>query len=141
MSKRILVVEDNRDCCELLVILLRGTGYNADGVHSGAEAIAYTRASRPDVIFMDLGLPDLDGIATATAIKQDPDTCSVPIIGLSARLEDAWRAKALNAGMALYLTKPAAPQAILRAVSEVINKDLPTTIVAPESRPRAGADV
>jgi len=142
MSKRVLVVEDNQDCCELLVILLRGTGYNADGVHSGAEAIAYTRASRPDVIFMDLGLPgDLDGIATATAIKQDPDTCHIPIIGLSARLQDTWRAKALNAGMALYLTKPAAPQSILRAVGDLINNDLhSTSLVAPESQPCNGTD-
>lgn len=123
MSKRILVVEDNQDCCELLVLLLRGTGYDATGVHSGPEAIAYIRASRPDVIFMDLGLPDLDGIATAMTIKQDPDTADIPIIGLSARLEDTWRAKALSAGMSLYLTKPASPQTILRAVNELTHKD------------------
>jgi CheY-like chemotaxis protein len=69
---------------------------------------------------MDLGLPDLDGIATAKAIKQNPDTRDIPIVCLSARLEDAWRIKALNAGMALYLTKPAAPQIIVKALRQLI---------------------
>jgi CheY-like chemotaxis protein len=123
MTKKILIVEDNQDCCELLVLLLRGTGYEATGVHSGVEAIAHTQKSRPDLIFMDLGLPDLDGIATAAAIRQNPDTCNIPIVALSARLEDTWRAKALNAGMTLYMTKPAAPQAIIRAVKELTNKN------------------
>lgn len=122
MSKKILIVEDNQDCCELLSLLLRGTGYEATGVHTGVEAIAHARNNHPDLIFMDLGLPDLDGIATAAAIKQNPDTCDIPIVALSARLEDVWRAKALNAGMTLYLTKPAAPQAIIRAINELTNK-------------------
>jgi CheY-like chemotaxis protein len=123
MSKKVLVVEDNHDCCELLVILLCGEGYDATGVHSGAEAIVHIRINRPDVIFMDLGLPNLDGIATATAIKQNPDTGDIPIIALSARLEDTWRRRALNAGMTLYLTKPAAPQVIIRAVHELTEKN------------------
>jgi CheY-like chemotaxis protein len=123
MTKKILIVEDNQDCCELLVLLLRRTGYEAIGVHSGAEAIAYARNSHPDLIFMDLGLPDLDGIGTALAIKQNPDTCEIPIVALSARLEDTWRAKALNAGMTMYLAKPAAPQTIIRAVEQLTNKN------------------
>jgi CheY-like chemotaxis protein len=119
MIKKILIVEDNRDCCELLVLLLRGAGFETTGVLSGAEAIAHTRKNRPDLIIMDLGLPDLDGIATAEAIKRNPDTSDIPIVALSARLEDTWKAKALNAGMTLYLTKPAAPQAIIRAVNNL----------------------
>ena len=122
MNKKILIVEDNQDCCELLVLLLQGAGYETIGVHSGAEAITRTRENAPDLIFMDLGLPDLDGVATAAAIKENPDTCHIPIIALSARLEDTWRAKALNSGMTLYLTKPAPPQAIIRAVEELIGK-------------------
>ena len=123
MTKKILIVEDNRDCCELLVLLLRGAGFEAIGVHTGAEAIAHTRNNPPDVIFMDLGLPDLDGVATAAAIRQNPDTSKIPIVALSARLEDTWRAKALNAGMTLYLTKPAEPQMIIRVVNNLAASD------------------
>ena len=122
MTKKILIVEDNQDCCELIVLLLRGTGYEATGVHTGAEAIAHAHKSHPDLIFMDLGLPDLDGVETAAAIKQNPDTRDIPIVGLSARLEDTWRAKALNAGMTVYLTKPTAPHAIIKAVKELTKK-------------------
>jgi CheY-like chemotaxis protein len=72
---------------------------------------------------MDIGLPGSDSIATAAAIKQNPDTSDIPIVALSARLEDSWKAKALNAGMNLYLTKPAAPQAIIKAVNDLTNND------------------
>lgn len=123
MTKKILIVDDNHDCCELFVLLLRGAGYETTAVHGGAEAIAHVRKGHPDLIFMDIGLPGSDSIATAAAIKQNPDTSDIPIVALSARLEDSWKAKALNAGMNLYLTKPAAPQAIIKAVNDLTNND------------------
>ncbi len=123
MIKKILIAEDNPDCCELLVFLLRRTGYDAAGVQSGEEAIAHALSDHPDLIFMDLGLPGLDGIAAATAIKQNPKTARIPIVALSARLEQTWKAKALSAGMTMYLTKPAAPHAILRIIEQLTRAD------------------
>jgi len=123
MTKRILIAEDNPDCCELLVFLLRRTGYEALGVQTGEEAIAHALSNQPDLIFMDLGLPGIDGIAAAAAIKQNPKTAGIPIVALSARLEQTWRAKALHAGMIMYLTKPAAPHAIIRIIEQLTNAD------------------
>ena len=123
MIKKILIAEDNPDCCELLVFLLRRTGYEAVGVQTGEDAIARALSSHPDLIFMDLGLPGIDGIAAATAIKQNPETAGIPIVALSARLEQTWKAKALNAGMTMYLTKPAAPSAIIRIIEQLTNAD------------------
>jgi len=121
--KKILIAEDNADCCELLVFLLRRTGYEAVGVQSGQEAIAHALSDHPDLIFMDLGLPGVDGIAAAAAIKQNPKTAGIPIVALSARLEETWKAKALHAGMTRYLTKPAAPHAIIRIIEQLTNAD------------------
>jgi len=123
--KRILIAEDNPDCCELLVFLLRRTGYETIGVRSGEDAIAHALSYHPDLIFMDLGLPGLDGIAAATAIKQNPSTAGIPIVALSARLEQTWKAKALRAGMTAYLTKPAAPHAITRVIEQLTGSDSP----------------
>ena len=119
MIKKILIAEDNPDCCDLLVLLLLRTGYEAVGVRSGVDAVAHALSDQPDLIFMDLGLPGLDGIAAATAIKQNPKTAGIPIVALSARLEQTWKAKALRAGMTMYLTKPAAPHAITRVIEQL----------------------
>ena len=123
MTKRILIAEDNADCCELLVFLLRRTGYEALGVQTGEDAIAHALSNQPDLIFMDLGLPGIDGIAATAAIKQNPKTAGIPIVALSARLEQTWKAKALHAGMIMYLTKPAAPHAIIRIIERLTNAD------------------
>ncbi len=123
MIKKILIAEDNPDCCELLVFLLRRTGYETVGVRSGEDAIAYALSDHPDLIFMDLGLPGLDGIAAATVIKQNPKTAGIPIVALSARLEQTWKAKALRAGMTMYLTKPAAPHTITRIIEQLTPPD------------------
>lgn len=123
MIKKILIAEDNPDCCELLVFLLRRTGYEALGVKTGEDAIAHALSSHPDLIFMDLGLPGIDGIAAAAAIKHNPETAGIPIVALSARLEQTWKAKALQAGMIMYLTKPAAPRVIIRIIEQLTNAD------------------
>ncbi len=116
---KILIAEDNPDCCELLVFLLRRAGYEAVGVRSGEDAIAYALSDQPDLIFMDLGLPGLDGIATAKVIKENPKTAGIPIVALSARLEQTWKARAMQAGMTMYLAKPAAPHAITRIIEQL----------------------
>jgi CheY-like chemotaxis protein len=121
MTKKILIAEDNRDCCDLLVFLLRARGCDVVGVHTGKDAIAHALSGHPDLIFMDIGLPEIDGIAAAAAIKQNPETAGIPIVALSARLEQTWKAKALHAGMTMYLTKPAAPSAIIRIVEQLAN--------------------
>lgn len=119
MSKKILIAEDNRDCCELLVFLLRAAGCEVAGVHTGKDAIARALSDHPDLIFMDLGLPGIDGIAAATAIKENPKTAGIPIVALSARLEQSWKAKALHAGMTMYLTKPTEPSAIIKIIERL----------------------
>jgi CheY-like chemotaxis protein len=132
MIKKILIVEDNHDCCEFLAFLVRRLGYEAIPVHTGEEAIVRAIATHPDLIFMDLGLPGIDGIEAAAAIKQHPDTVGIPIVALSARSEQAWTEKALNAGITMYLSKPAPPAAIKETIEKFINKDSAASL-APSS--------
>lgn len=123
MTKKILIVEDNHDCCEFLTFLVRRLGYEAIPVHTGEEAIVRAIAAHPDLIFMDLGLPGIDGIEAAAAIKQHPDTAGIPIVALSACSEERWKEKALDAGMTMYLSKPAPPAEIKETIEKFFNKD------------------
>lgn len=123
MTKKILIVEDNHDCCEFLAFLVRRLGYEAIPVHTGEEAIVRAIAAHPDLIFMDLGLPGIDGIEAAAAIKQHPDTAGIPIVALSACSEERWKEKALDAGMTMYLSKPAPPAEIKETIEKFFNKD------------------
>lgn len=123
MTKKILIVEDNHDCCEFLAFLVRRLGYEAIPVHTGEEAIVRTMTTHPELIFMDLSLPGIGGIEAAAAIKQHPDIAGIPIVALSARSEETWKEKALDAGMTIYLSKPAPPAAIKETIEKFINKN------------------
>ncbi len=123
MTKKILIVEDNHDCCEFLAFLVRRLGHEAVAAHTGEEAIARAIAAHPDLVVMDLCLPGIDGVQAAAAIKQHPDTAGIPIVALSARSEERWKEKALEAGITMYLSKPAPPAAIKEAIEKFITQD------------------
>jgi CheY-like chemotaxis protein len=117
MQQKILIVEDNADSRELLALLLQRMGCLVIEAHNSKEAIARATAEQPNLIFMDLGLPDLDGIKTTAALKRSPETGHIPVVALTAWFDELWEQKALDAGAVQYLTKPALP-VMLKAVIE-----------------------
>ena len=106
MANRILVVEDNDDSRSMLVVTLRFYGYETIEAATGAEAVEKAISEKPDLILMDLGLPDISGVDAAKAVKKNPSTAHIPIIAYTAWPSNAWKAKAVNAGMVDYLQKP-----------------------------------
>jgi two-component system, cell cycle response regulator DivK len=115
MKQKILVVEDNSDSREILALLLQRMGHDVIEAHDSKEAIARAAAECPDLIFMDLGLPGVDGIKTTAALKKNPDTSHIPVVALTAWFQELWEQKAVEAGIVEFLTKPASP-AMLTAV-------------------------
>jgi CheY-like chemotaxis protein len=79
---------------------------------------------------MDLGLPGMDGLEASAAIKRNPETADIPIVALSARSEEASKEKALDAGVTMYLSKPAPPALIKETIERFINAD--STAANPE---------
>ncbi|MBI1794335.1 MAG: response regulator [Chloroflexi bacterium] len=107
MSKpRILIVEDNIDNYELVRFLLERAGYDTFWAHSGREGIDMSKAKRPDLILMDLSLPEMDGWTATERIKADLETKHIPIIALTAHTLPGDRKRALEAGCDDYLSKP-----------------------------------
>jgi two-component system cell cycle response regulator DivK len=106
MGWRVLLVEDNYDNFEMVRFLLERAGYTVIGARTGREAVNSTRENKPDVILMDLSLPELDGWEAAREIKNDPEIAHIPLIALTAHTLPGDRKKAMEAGFDNYISKP-----------------------------------
>ena len=124
MKKKVLIVEDNKDSLEILGLFLTKIGHQVIKACNSKEAIAYAEAERPDLIFMDLDLPDVDGIKTTAILKQNPKTSQIPVVALTAWMSELWREKALKVGIVGYLLKPVSPQTLRQTIEQFTNRSL-----------------
>lgn len=102
----ILVVEDNEMNLEIMSRRLKKLGHEVLFALDGAEAVEKMKQEAPDLVLMDMSLPVMDGWEATRRIKAEPETTSIPIIGLSAHAMSGDREKALEAGCDDYDTKP-----------------------------------
>ena len=124
MKKKILIVEDNKDSLEILGLRLTAIGYQVIKARNSKEAISFAEAEGPDLIFMDMELPDADGIKTTAILKQNPKTSHIPVVALTAWMCELWREKALKVGIVSYLLKPVSPQTLKQTIEKFINGSL-----------------
>jgi two-component system, cell cycle response regulator DivK len=121
MTKRILVVEDRDDSRTILVTMLsRLCGYETIAAANGTEAIEKAISEKPDLILMDLDLPDISGIDAARAVKGNPNTAHIPIIAQTAWNSRQWKTKVLKIGMVDYLEKPVSIELIKATIEKFI---------------------
>ena len=107
VQKKILVVDDNADAADMTVFLLQAYGFDVQAAYGGPDAIIAARACHPTLIFLDIGMPLMDGYEVARAIRADKGLCPVRLVALTAWGDDASRARARAAGFDAHLTKPA----------------------------------
>lgn len=105
--RKILVVDDNVDAADLTAEILRMHGLKVDVAYGGIEGIAVAREVMPNVIFLDLGMPGLDGYQVAKELRSDRSFQGVKIIALTAWGDMGVRQKTQDAGFDLHMTKPA----------------------------------
>lgn len=115
-KKKILLVDDNCDCRELLALLLSRSGYNVVEAATGLDALDQTHATHPDLIFMDLCLPKMSGDKATAQLKADPSTRDIPVIVCTALQRGALTERAIAAGAVEILHKPIPFKGILDAV-------------------------
>ena len=107
MSKgRILVVEDDMDNYELVRFILERAGYDVFLAVNGRDGVSAARFQKPDLILMDLGMPEMDGWIAAEKIRSDEATKSIPLYALTAHTLPRERLRAMNAGCDGYISKP-----------------------------------
>jgi CheY-like chemotaxis protein len=103
---RILIVDDQPDICAMLAHVLEPDGYETESVNNGRRALQAVREHRPDLILLDVSMPDMDGYEVASTLKANPETARIPIIMVSALAGRGARVIGLDSGVEDYLAKP-----------------------------------
>ena len=116
--KKILIVEDNKDSREILGLFITKIGHQVIKASNSKEAITYAEAEWPDLIFMDMELPDVDGVKTTAMLKQNPKTSHIPVVALTAWMSALWEEKASKVGITTYLIKPVSPQTLKETIEK-----------------------
>jgi two-component system cell cycle response regulator DivK len=119
-AKRILVVEDNELNMKLLNDVLEAHGYEVMSTAHGKVAVAWARQYRPDLILMDLQLPDLSGLEATRQLKSDEETREIPVIAVTAFAMAGDEKKALDHGCDAYVSKPIVLRDFLNLIAEFI---------------------
>lgn len=124
MPPRILVVDDEPNILATLAPLLRTRGYEVSTAMNGRDALQAVERDNPDLIVLDLGLPDIDGVEVTRLIR---DGRATPILVLSARGAENDKVRALDAGADDYVTKPFGPEELLARVRVALRRTEPSS--------------
>jgi two-component system, cell cycle response regulator DivK len=120
MSKRILVIEDTEDNRQIVRDLLVSVGYEIIEATNGAEGVAMAQAQHPDLILMDIQLPQMDGYEATRRIRAIPELARVPIIAVTSYALSGDEAKTRAAGCDGYVAKPFSPRQLLAKIREFL---------------------
>jgi len=122
-KKRILVVEDNMDNYELVRFILERAGYDVFLAVNGRDGVSAARFQKPDLILMDLGMPEMDGWIAAQKIKADEITKAIPLYAQTAHTLPRERLRAMNAGCDGYISKPIHMDTFLAMIEGAFRKN------------------
>jgi CheY-like chemotaxis protein len=118
--KRILIVDDDAFIRRPLEFILEEEGYEAVGASDGPECLRRVETDPPDLIFLDIMMPGLDGFTVCHTLKNNPQFAHIPVILLSARGHDRDRERGRAAGALDFITKPYSPADLLQRVRKIL---------------------
>ena len=121
MQERILVVDDELDMLDLIAYNLRVAHFVVFTAANGQEALNQARAVAPDLIVLDVMLPDLDGFTVCELLRKLPSTAATPILMLTAVSGEIPRYHALGVGASLYMTKPFQPHKLVENIRHILS--------------------
>jgi phosphate regulon transcriptional regulator PhoB len=124
---RILVVEDEPDVAEMIRYNVSREGYEVAVVKNGADAIERARELRPDVVLLDIMIPQLNGWEVCRRLKQEPRTRPIPIIMVTGRVEEGDKILGFEMGADDYITKPFSPRELVARIRAVVRRGAPAT--------------
>jgi DNA-binding response OmpR family regulator len=122
MKPKILVVEDEPDAAELVEFNLKAAGFDVVMAGNGSAAIERARMHVPDLILLDVMLPEVDGLEVCKILRRDPATSPIPIIMLTARAAELDRVLGLELGADDYMTKPFSPRELVLRVKNLLRR-------------------
>ena len=122
MTGRVLIVEDEPDIRDLLAHHLERDGYQVAKSRDGADALRQVKNSSPDLVLLDLMLPEMSGLEVCRRLRQDPATSALPIVMLTAKGEEVDRILGLELGADDYIVKPFSPKEVVARVRAVLRR-------------------
>jgi two-component system phosphate regulon response regulator PhoB len=137
MGQRILVVDDEPDLLELVRVNLSQAGFDVETAETGRQALERARRATPDLLILDLMLPDLSGTEVCRHLRADPSLGEIPIIMLTARADEVDRVVGLEIGADDYVTKPFSPRELTLRVRAVLRRRQPTSSTGSQVLERA----
>ena len=121
---KILIVDDEPDAVELIEFNLKAAGFEVVTAGDGAQALKQARSRQPDLVLLDLMLPEIDGLQVCRLLRGDPATATVPIIMLTAKAAEIDRVLGLELGADDYVTKPFSPRELVLRVKSLLKRGL-----------------
>ncbi len=122
MGSRILVVEDEADLAELVAFNLKQAGHVVATASSGATALAEIRRQRPDLVVLDVMLPDITGLEVCRRLRRDESTARLPVLMLTAKGEEVDRVVGFEVGADDYVLKPFSPRELLLRIEAILRR-------------------
>lgn len=119
---KVLVVDDEPDIVGLIAFVFRSNGHEVVIAGDGCEALRKARALTPDIIVLDVMLPEMDGFTVCEVLRRDRATADIPIIMLTARSGELCRLIGLESGANVYLTKPVSPRDLQARVQWLLQR-------------------
>ncbi len=121
--KRILCIEDETEMVDLIRLILGRRGFEVTGATGGIEGLQKVRQTNPDLVLLDLMMPDMDGWEVYQQMKADPNLRSIPVIVVTAKAQNVDRVLGLHiARVDDYISKPFSPQELMDSVEKVLNR-------------------
>jgi CheY-like chemotaxis protein len=120
MAKRVLIVDDTTTVRMFVNVILKHEGFELDEATTGLEALERVEKNRPDLILMDINMPEMDGLEACRRLKGDPHTSGIPIIVVTLQGEREQVERAYSAGCDDYLTKPIKKIELLSKITRVL---------------------
>ncbi len=120
MAEKILIVDDDLDTLRLVGLMLQHQGYRIGAASSGIQAISMSQSDKPDLILLDIMMPEMDGYEVARKLRSDPNTSNIPIIMFTAKTQVDDKVAGFEAGADDYLTKPTQPRELFAHVKAVL---------------------
>lgn len=120
-QKTVMIIEDEPDAAELFAEMMRVNGYRVIKMFSSAPAIPMISQEKPDLILLDIMMPDISGLEVLRYMRREPDLAAIPVIVVSAKSMPGDIKTGLQAGASMYLTKPVGFLDLKEAVEKVLN--------------------
>jgi two-component system phosphate regulon response regulator PhoB len=121
-KKKILVVDDEADVTDLVAYHLKAKGFHVEAINDATASISAARQHHPDLIILDIMMPDLSGIQICRILRADPKLAKAPIIFLTAKAEPQDRIEGLESGADDYLGKPFSPKELVLRVESILRR-------------------